>query len=129
MDLAAAGVRMSDIRHGMIHCTCPMLSTVTFTMRNEGFRSQYVAPYSKAILVTAVLDEARCIVAMVVLGIPLTAIKTLERQNVFHYQREQVPEMLLLAMEEHCEQQVRAAFNKAESNLFRFLEQPTGRIQ
>ena len=33
------------------------LSTVTFTMRNEGFRSQYVAPYSKAILVTAVLER------------------------------------------------------------------------
>jgi hypothetical protein len=47
------------------------LSTVTFTMRNEGFRSQYVAPYSKAILVTAVLDEAKCIATLVVLGIPL----------------------------------------------------------
>jgi hypothetical protein len=53
------------------------LSTVTFTMRNEGFRSQYVAPYSKAILVTAVLDEAKCIAGLVVLGIPLPAIKTL----------------------------------------------------
>ena len=84
------------------------LSTVTFTMRNEGFRSQYVAPYSKAVLVTVVLDEAKCITALVVLGIPLPAIKTLERQNVFHYRRDQVPEMLLLAIDrrgwpfDHC---------------------------
>jgi hypothetical protein len=53
------------------------LSTVTFAMRNEGFRSRYVAPYSKAILVTAVLDEGKCIATLVVLGIPLPAIKTL----------------------------------------------------
>jgi hypothetical protein len=46
------------------------LSTVTFTMRNEGFRPQYVAPYSKAILGTALLDEAKCIAGLVVLGIP-----------------------------------------------------------
>jgi hypothetical protein len=51
------------------------VTTLTFTMRNEGFRSQYVAPYSKAVLITVVLDEARCIVAMVVLGIPLTGCK------------------------------------------------------
>ena len=93
-------------------------------MRNEGFRSQYVAPYSKAILVTAVLDEAKCIVAMVVLGIPLTAIKTLEHQNVFHYQRDQIPEMLLLAIEGHCDRRVGEAFERAGENLFRTLEKP-----
>ena len=103
-------------------------ATLTFTMRNVGFRSQYVAPYSKAILVTAVLDEAKCIVAMVVLGIPLTAIKTLEHQNVFHYQRDQVPEMLLLAIEEHCDRRVGEAFQRAGANLFRSLEKPS-RIQ
>jgi hypothetical protein len=43
------------------------------------------------------------IVAMVVVGIPLTAIRSLERQNVFHFSREQVPETLLLAIEEHCD--------------------------
>jgi hypothetical protein len=104
------------------------LSTVTFTMRNEGFRSQYVAPYSKAILVTAVLDEAKCIVGLVVLGIPLPAIKTLERQNVFHYRRDQVPEMLLLAIEEYSEKRVREAFDRAGSCLFEALEKP-GLIQ
>jgi len=104
------------------------LSTVTFTMRNEGFRSQYVAPYSKAILVTAVLDEAKCIAGLVALGIPLPAIKTLERQNVFHYRRDQVPEMLLLAIEEYSEKRVREAFDRAGSILFEALEKP-GLIQ
>jgi hypothetical protein len=93
-------------------------------MRNEGFRSQYVAPYSKAVLITAVLDEANCIVAMVVLGIPLTAIKTLERQNVFHYRRDQVPERLLFAIEEHCDGRVREAFERVATNLFDALEKP-----
>jgi hypothetical protein len=115
--------------HAVLHCACAMaLTTVTFTMRNEGFRSQYVAPYSHAILVTAVLDDAKCITAMVVLGIPLTAIKTLERQNVFHYQRDQVPEMLLLAIEEHCDRRVAEAFERVGTNLFRALEKPV-RIQ
>jgi DMSO reductase anchor subunit len=104
------------------------LTTLTFTMRNEGFRSQYVAPYSKAVLITAVLDEAQCIVAMVVVGIPLTAIRSLERQNVFHFSREQVPEMLLLAIEEHCDRKVREAFEKVGANLFQALEKP-GPIQ
>ena len=104
------------------------LTTLTFTMRNEGFQSPYVAPYSKAVLITAVLDEARYIVAMVVLGIPLTAIKTLERQNVFHYSREQVPEMLLMSIEEHCERRVQEMFEKAAPEMFRTLEKP-GRIQ
>jgi hypothetical protein len=104
------------------------LTTLTFTMRNEGFRSQYVAPYSKAVLITAVLDEARCIVAMVVVGIPLTAIKPLEHQNVHHYSREQVPEMLLLAIEEHCDRQVREAFEQVGANLFQALDKPR-RIQ
>jgi hypothetical protein len=97
-------------------------------MRNEGFRSQYVAPYSKAILVTAVLDEAQCIVAMVVLGIPLTAIKTLEHQNVHQFQRDQIPESLLIAIEEHCDRHVAEAFERAGANLFRVLEKPA-RIQ
>ena len=104
------------------------LTTLSFTMRNEGFRSQYVAPYSKAILVTAVLDEARCLAAMVVYGTLLTAIKSLERQNVVHYQRGQVPEMLLLAIEEHCDRQVSEAFQRVGEDLFRTLEKP-GRIQ
>jgi hypothetical protein len=108
---------------------CAMaVTTLTFTMRNEGFRSQYVAPYSKAVLITVVLDEARCIVAMVVLGIPLTAVKTLERQNVFHYSREQVPEMLLVAIEEHCERRVQEMFEKTAAQMFGALEKP-GRIQ
>jgi len=50
---------------------------------------------------------------LVVLGIPLPAIKTLERQNVFHYRRDQVPEMLLLAIEEYSEKRVREAFDRA----------------
>jgi len=104
------------------------LTTMTFTMRNEGFGSQCVAPYSKAVLVTAVLDEAKCIVAMVVLGIPLTAIKTLEGQNVFHYQRNHLPEMLLLAIEEHCDRRVAEAFELSGANLLRILEKPA-RIQ
>jgi hypothetical protein len=97
-------------------------------MRNEGFRSQYVAPYSKAVLITAVLDEAQCIAAMVVVGIPLTAVKTLERQNIFHYSRAQVPEMLLVAIEEHCERKVREAVGQVGATLFQGLEKP-GRIQ
>ena len=84
--------------------------------------------YSKAILVTAVLDEAKCIAALVVLGIPLPAIKTLQRQNVFHYRRDQVPEMLLLAIEEYSEKRVREAFDRAGSSLFEALEKP-GLIQ
>jgi len=65
---------------------------------------------------------------MVVLGIPLTAIKTLERQSVFHYSREQVPEMLLMSIEEHCERRVQEMFEKAAPEMFRTLEKP-GRIQ
>jgi hypothetical protein len=74
----------------------------------------------KAILVTAVLDEAKCIAALVVLGIPLPAIKTLGRQNVFHYRRDQVPERLLLAIEEY--------FENREAAYLRRLEKP-GLIQ
>ena len=55
---------------------------------------------------------------MVVLGIPLTAIKTLEHQNVFHYERGQVPEMFLLAIEEHCDRRVQEAFERAGAGLF-----------
>jgi hypothetical protein len=51
------------------------LTTLTFTMPNYGFKSQFVAPYAKAILVTAVLNDMKTIVGLVVLGIPLTAIK------------------------------------------------------
>jgi hypothetical protein len=113
----------------VLHCVSAMaLRTVTFTMRNEGFRSQYVAPYCKAILVMAVLDDAKCIVAMVVLGIPLPAIKTLERQHVLHYERNQVPKMLLLAIEEYCDRRVAEAFDRVGANLFRTLEKPA-RIQ
>ena len=97
-------------------------------MRNEGFRSQYVAPYSKAVLITVGLDEARCIISMIVLEIPLTVIKTLERQNVFHYSREQAPEMLLFAIEEHCERRALEMFQKAAPDMFRALEKPD-RIQ
>ena len=84
--------------------------------------------YSKAVLVTTVLDEAKCIVAMVVLGIPLTATKTLEYQGIGYYQRDQVPEMLVVAIEEHCERHVAEAFEKVGVNLFRALEKP-GRVQ
>jgi hypothetical protein len=100
------------------------LTALTFTMRNEGFRSQYVAPYSKAVLITAVLDDANCIASMVVLGIPLPTIKTLERQNVSHYRRDQVPERLLVAIEEHCDGRVREAFERLAANLFDVLEKP-----
>ena len=100
------------------------LTALTFTMQNEGFRSQYVAPYSKAVLITAVLDDADCIASMIVLGIPLPAIKALERQNVFHYGRDQVPERLLVAIEEHCDGHVREAFERVATNLFDVLERP-----
>jgi hypothetical protein len=56
------------------------------------------------------------------------ANKTLERQNVFHYRRDQVPEMLLLAIEEYSEKRVREAFDRAGTSLFEALEKP-GLIQ
>jgi hypothetical protein len=104
------------------------VTTLSFTMPNEGFRSQYVAPYSKAVLVTVILDDAKCIVAMVVLGIPLTAIRRLEHQNVFHYRRDQVPEKILVAIEEHCERRVKEAVQRMAANFFEALEKPV-RIQ
>ena len=104
------------------------MTTLTFTMRNKGFRSQFVAPHSKAILVTAVLDDAKCIVAMVILGIPLTAIRTLELQNVVHYRRDQVPETLLVAIDEYCDRHVREAVERVGADLFKVLEKPV-RIQ
>jgi hypothetical protein len=45
----------------------------------------------------------KTIVGRGVLGIPLTATKMLERQNVPHYQRDEVPEMLLMTIDEYCE--------------------------
>jgi hypothetical protein len=55
------------------------LETLTFTMPNYGFKYQFVAPSAKAILVTVVVDDMKTIVGLVVLGIPLTVIKMLER--------------------------------------------------
>ena len=73
------------------------ISTLTITMPNVGFRSPFVASGSKALLVTAVLDTERpgCILDIVVAGIPLTAIKMLERQNIWHYTRDELPANLL----------------------------------
>jgi hypothetical protein len=49
-------------------------------------------------------------------------------QNVFHYQRDQVPETLLLAIEEHCDRRVAETFERVGANLFRTLEKPA-RVQ
>jgi hypothetical protein len=104
-------------------------TTLTFTMPNQGFRSQFVAPYAKAILVTAILDDAQSLVGLVVLGIPRTAIKTLERQNVPHCQREEVPQFLLLSIDEYCERKVVQAVNKLSANLFDALNKAPRTIQ
>ena len=113
----------------MINWLSMPLTTLTFTMPNQGFRSQFVAPYSKAILVTVVFDEMKSIVALVVLGIPLTAIRTLEHQNVPHYQRNQVPEMLLLTIDEYCERKVVQAVNEVSTTLFEVLNKAPDTIQ
>jgi hypothetical protein len=105
------------------------LTTLTFTMPNYGFKSQFVAPYAKAILVTAVLNDMKTIVGLVVLGLPLTAIKMLERQNIPHYQRDEVPEMLLMTIDEYCERKVVQAVNKLSTNLFEALNKAPGTIQ
>jgi hypothetical protein len=53
----------------------------------------------------------------------------LERQNVPHYQRDEVPEMLLMTIDEYCERKVVQAVNKLSTNLFEALNKAPGTIQ
>ena len=86
-------------------------------MKNEGFQSPYVAPFCKAILVDIIFDEAGLIVELLVLGIPLTSIKMFKGQNVFHFERKDVPENILISIDEHCDRRVHDSLERMEASM------------
>lgn len=81
---------------------------VIFTMKNEGFALD-CAQYGKALLIIVMFTEAGCVADLIVLGIPLVAIKTLSSNGVYLFHRDQVPEGILDMVNEYGRRQLDTA--------------------
>lgn len=101
------------IRDGMFH----------FTMPGDGFRSLF---HCKAILVTGTYDEAGNVVIISVLDMPLTALARLRRQSVFYFERSEVPDRLLMAIDDFYENYLKTCMDKVqkihEADLAKIME-------
>lgn len=104
-----------------------MIETFSFTMPNEGFR--YVNHFSKAVLIIARYDEYGRTEIIKVIGIPLTAIRMLENQNIFHFRRAEVHEYLLIAIDEFEKDRVHRLMEKVHQHVTREIPPRPFRVQ